>query len=73
MVGGEVPVALKARDFDRGVARNSTAEKFFCNIVLLSLIPQVVPSGVRGKRVIDPPSTRHTPPNYELKRRRARQ
>jgi hypothetical protein len=22
----------KARDFARGVARNSTAEKFFCNI-----------------------------------------
>ena len=28
----EVPVAFKARDFDRAVARNSTARKFFCNI-----------------------------------------
>ncbi len=28
----EVPVAFKARDFDRDVALNSTTMKFLCNI-----------------------------------------
>ena len=64
----KVPVAFKARDFDRDVALNSTAVKFLCNIWLLSWISKVMPRGVRGKRVID-----HSGANYELKRRRARQ
>jgi len=40
--GVKVPIAFKARDFDRGVAQNSTTDKFKFDIGVLRLILHVV-------------------------------